>query len=266
MIAAPVPALALRGGDIPLLGLGTWRAVGAEAEGAVSTALELGYRHLDTATAYGNEAEVGRALAASGVSRADVFVTSKLPPDRAGHERRTLERSLTALGTTYLDLWLVHWPPNGAATPATWARFIELRDEGLVRAIGVSNYSVAQLDELVAATGEAPAVNQIPWSPADFDAGLLGSHAARGVEIAGYSPLRRSDLTHPVLTDIAARHGVSPAQVVLRWHLESAVVVLPKSVHRERIAANLDVLSFALEAADVARIDALGVSTGGRLA
>lgn len=260
MTPPAIPTLALRGADIPMVGLGTWLSEGDGAERAVGTALGLGYRHLDTATGYGNEEQVGRGLARSGVPRSEVFVTTKLPPDHAGRERETLESSLAKLDTGHVDLWLVHWPPHGTAAPATWERFIELRDEGLVRAIGVSNYSVAQIDELIAATGEAPAINQIPWSPADFDADLLAAHAARGVAVEGYSPFKRTDLAHPVLTEIAAAHAVSTAQVVLRWHLEHAVVVIPKSTDPARMAANLDVLGFSLTADDVARIDALGAT------
>ncbi|MFI2754593.1 aldo/keto reductase [Cellulomonas sp. P22] len=257
MNSPTLPTLALRGADIPLLGLGTWQSEGDDARHAVRAALELGYRHVDTATGYGNEAQVGRGLADSGVAREDVFLTTKLPPSAAGRERETIESSLTDLGTDHLDLWLVHWPPNGAATPATWERLIELRDAGLTRAIGVSNYSVAQIDELVAATGEAPAINQVPWSPGDFDAELVAAHAARGVALEGYSPFKRTDLDSPVLVEIAAAHGVSTRQVVLRWHLEHQVVVIPKSTRRERIAANLDVLGFTLDADEVARIDSL---------
>ena len=198
----------------------------------------------------------------SGVPRDEVFLTTKLPPERAGRERETLEASLTDLGTDHVDLWLVHWPPNKQATPATWEQFIALRDEGLVRAIGVSNYSVAQIDELIGATGEAPAINQVPWSPTDYDAQLVADHAARGVELEGYSPLRRTDLTHPTLVEVAAAHCVTAAQVVLRWHLDHHVVVIPKSVHRDRMAANLDILGFALTAAEVARIDEIGVRAG----
>ena len=239
MTPPAIPTLTLRGAGIPMVGLGTWLSEGDEAARAVRTALRLGYRHLDTATGYGNEDQVGRGLADSGVPRSEVFITTKLPPDRAGRERETLESSLTKLGTTHVDLWLVHWPPHGVATPTTWERFIALRDEGLVRAIGVSNYSIAQIDELIAATGEAPAINQIPWSPADFDADLLAAHAARGVQVGGYSPFKRTDLTHPVLSEIAANHTVSTAQVVLRWHLEHGVFVIPKSTSPDRLAANL---------------------------
>src|SRR5690606_5612839 len=140
-----------------------------------------GYRHIDTATGYDNEEQVGRGLAESGVDRDEVFVTSKLPPDRAGRERETLEQSLRLLGTDHLDLWLVHWPPNGEATPSTWQAFRDLRDEGLVRAIGVSNYSLEQIDELIEATGEAPAINQVPWSPADHDMTIVSGLAQREV-------------------------------------------------------------------------------------
>ena len=260
MTPPTTPTIALRGADIPVLGLGTWQSEGDAAERAVHHALRAGYRHIDTATAYGNEAQVGRGLASSGVDRSEVFLTTKLPPDHAGRERETLETSLKDLGLDHVDLWLVHWPPNKQATPTTWAQFVALRDEGLVRAIGVSNYSIAQIDELIEATGEAPAINQIPWSPADHDADLVAAHAERGVVLEGYSPFKRTDLDHPVLAEIAAAHGVSAAQVVLRWHIEHGVVVIPKSTTPERIESNLEAVSFSLDADEVARIDGLSTS------
>ncbi len=255
-----IPTVQLPGGAMPLLGLGTWQSEGGDAERAVIAALQLGYTHIDTATGYGNQAEVGRALAAVDVDRDQVFVTTKLPPEDAGRERQTLMESLAELGTDHLDLWLVHWPPGKQAAPATWEQFIAARDEGFVRSIGVSNYSVDQIDELIAATGEAPAVNQIPWSPADFDADLLAAHAERGVRVEGYSPFKRSDLTSTVLTEIAAAHDATPQQVVLAWHLAHGVVVIPKSTHRERIEENLAALSVTLDGDEVARIDTLGTS------
>ncbi|WP_263119179.1 aldo/keto reductase [Cellulomonas sp. RIT-PI-Y] len=258
MTAANIPTIQLPNGPMPLLGLGTWQSEGDDAERAVITALELGYTHIDTATGYGNQAQVGRALAAVGIDRDSVFVTTKLPPDHAGRERQTLTESLAELGTDHLDLWLIHWPPNKQATPDTWREFIAARDEGRVRNIGVSNYSLDQIDELIAATGEAPAVNQIPWSPTDWDADLVAGHADRGVAIEGYSPFKRTDMSAPVLAEIAETHGVSPQQVVLRWHLDHGIVVIPKSVHRERIESNLDVLGFQLSPEELARIDALG--------
>ncbi len=260
MTAPTTPTIALRGADIPVLGLGTWQSEGDDAQRAVEHALRAGYRHVDTATAYRNEAQVGRGLAASGVDRSEVFVTTKLPPDRAGRERETLEASLRDLGVDAVDLWLVHWPPHRQATPATWAQFVALRDEGLVRAIGVSNYSVAQIDELVDATGEAPAINQIPWSPADFDADLLAAHAERGVVVEGYSPFKRTDLADPVLAEIAAAHGVTAAHVVLAWHIEHGIVVIPKSTTPERITGNLEAVGVGLTSDEVARIDALGAT------
>lgn len=206
---------------------------------------------------YRNESEVGRAVRDSAVARADVFITTKLPPERAGEIRRTLEDSLRALGTDYVDLWLIHWPPRGGASPDVWSEFVKVRDEGLCRTIGVSNYSVAQIDELVRATGERPAVNQVPWSPADHDPEILQATRSRGVVLEGYSPLKGTRLKDPVLADIAARCEVTPAQVVLRWHLEHGIVVIPKSARPERIAQNFDLGGFSLTLDEVARIDAL---------
>jgi 2,5-diketo-D-gluconate reductase A len=242
---------------MPLVGFGTWQVRGRRGYEAVRQALDVGYRHIDTATMYGNEAEVGRAVRDSGIARRKVFLTTKLPPDHAGRERETLARSLQALGTEYVDLWLVHWPPRGGAAPDTWRRFLEARDAGLARAVGVSNYSIAQIDELIAATGEAPAVNQIRWSPRRYDAKRLAESRERGVVVEGYSPLKDTDLSEPVLVEIARAHGVTAAQVVLRWHLEHRIAVIPKSATPERIRSNFDVFGFSLTAQETARIDAL---------
>jgi 2,5-diketo-D-gluconate reductase A len=246
------------GVSMPLLGLGTWQARGKTAENAVAHALEVGYRHIDTALAYGNEAQVGRALAASGVARADVFVTTKMWPDRAGRERETIEESLAALGLERVDLWLIHWPPSGRARPDVWERFLEVQADGLARAVGVSNYSVAQLDELSAATGQLPAVNQIEWGPALYDAQILEEHRRRGVQLEGYSPLKTTDLRNRRLVEIADAHGVTPAQVVIRWHLEHEIVVIPKSANPSRIGENADVFGFTLRDAEIATLDELG--------
>jgi 2,5-diketo-D-gluconate reductase A len=242
---------------MPLLGIGTWQAHGGEAHDAVRHALELGYRHVDTATLYANELEVGRALAESGVPRDEVFVTSKLPESNVGRERETLERSLAALGVDQLDLWLIHWPPGGRASPETWQRLLDLQGEGFTRAVGVSNYSLEQLDELERATGVLPAVNQIEWSPALYDARTAAGHRQRGVQLEGYSPLRTTNLRDARLARIAAAHGVTPAQVVIRWHVEHEIVVIPKSIDRARIAENADVFGFALSAAEVEELDGL---------
>jgi len=256
--AAANPAVEPPGGvSMPMIGFGTWQLRGRAGREALRSALEVGYRHIDTATMYGNEADVGHALAASGLARDEVFVTTKLPSGRAGRERATLAASLRALGTSYVDLWLVHWPPPGRILVPVWREFLALRDEGRARAIGVSNYSLAQIDRLIEATGQAPAVNQIPWSPARYDAALLAGHRERGVAVEGYSPLKGTNLASPALAAIAAAHGVTPAQVVLRWHLEHGVTVLVKSVHPERIASNIGALRFSLDPGEVARTDAL---------
>lgn len=254
-----VPGVALASGVVmPLIGFGTWQLRGSQAYRAVRTALDCGYRHIDTATMYRNEQEVGRALRDSGLDRKDVFVTTKLPAGASGRERATLAASLLALDTGYVDLWLVHWPPARSAGQAGWRQLLTLRDEGLASAVGVSNYSVAQIDELAEATGEAPAVNQISWSPSRHDQKLLAALRERDVVVEGYSPLKGTSLRSPVLAEIAARHGVTPAQVVLRWHLEHQIVVIPKSADPGRIAANIDLLDFSLDDGEVARIDAMG--------
>jgi len=246
-----------RGAAIPMVGFGTWQLQGRDAQDAVRHALQAGYRHIDTATIYRNEDAVGRAIADSGLARSDIFVTTKLPPGNAGRARATLDESLRALGTGYVDLWLVHWPPRRKASPQLWREFLAIRDEGLCRAVGVSNYSVAEIDELIAATGERPAVNQIPWSPSQYDPALLAAHAERKVAVEGYSSLKNTRLRNPVLAEIAAAHDVTPAQVVLRWHLELGVIVIPKSVRPERIESNLDLFSFSLTADDMARLNYL---------
>jgi 2,5-diketo-D-gluconate reductase A len=253
-------------GDVamPLVGFGTWRLRGRSAYDAVRFALEAGYRHIDTATMYGNEAEVGQALADSGLDRDTVFVTTKLPPGRAGRERETITASLRALGTDYVDLWLVHWPPRGRGGTEVWRQFLTARDDGLARAVGVSNYSAGEIDGLVDATGVVPSVNQIPWSPSRHDPRVLAANRERGVVVEGYSPLAGTNLRDPVLAGIASTHGVTPAQVVLRWHVEHGIPVIPKSATRERIALNFDLNGFSLSAAEIARID--GLSRQGRRA
>jgi 2,5-diketo-D-gluconate reductase A len=243
---------------MPVVGLGTWQASDSEAYNAVRTALEVGYRLIDTATLYGNEAAVGRAVRESGLPREDIFVTTKLPPRNAGRERETIAASLKAMGLEHVDLWLIHWPPGGEARPDTWQRFIEVCEDGLARAIGVSNYSPSQIDAITEATGIAPAVNQIEWAPALYDAATVEAHRSRGVTLEGWSPFNAGNVRDPVLVEIAERHGVSAHQVILRWHVEHGIVVIPKSADPARIATNFDVFGFTLDADEVARIDGLG--------
>jgi diketogulonate reductase-like aldo/keto reductase len=254
----PVDAATLpHGGEMPLLGFGTWQLKGDDAVTATAAALECGYRHLDTATVYGNEGEVGRALAASGVDRDDVFLTTKLIPRLAGKERATIEESLRLLGTDRVDLWLIHAPAK-AGNVALWEAFIEAQQAGLAREIGVSNFSLEQVDELVEATGVTPAVNQVEWSPLLHDADVLEGHRRRAVLLEGYSGLRGGILDHDVVTGIAGRLGRTPAQVVLRWHLQHGIVAIPKSRDPERVRSNADLGGFELDAADMAALDALG--------
>jgi diketogulonate reductase-like aldo/keto reductase len=255
--AVPTASAALpAGGAIPLLGFGTWQLKGSAAQEACEAALAAGYRHLDTATIYGNEREVGAALKASGVARDDVFVTTKCPPDDQDRAREVLEQSLEALGLDAVDLWLVHWPPNDAVK--MWQAFVQAQADGLAKDVGVSNFSLAQLDELEQATGVKPAVNQIKWSPLLFDRGVEQGHRERGIVLEGYSGLKGGTLEHPVITGIAERLGRTPAQVINRWHLEHGVVTIPKSSDPERIRANADLDGFSLTADDLAAMDALG--------
>jgi 2,5-diketo-D-gluconate reductase A len=255
-----VPAVSLADGvDMPMIGLGTWKLTGGQVEAAAGAALAVGYRHIDTAVMYGNEAEIGTALGASGLAREEVFLTTKVRPSDLGQEEAVLRRSLRALRTAYVDLWLVHWPPQRPnQRRQLWNEVRRLRDEGLARAIGVSNYELSQIDELEEWTGERPVVNQIRWSPARYDPDVLVGHKARGVVLEGYSALKDSSLTDPVVTEIAKSHGVSPARVILRWHLEHGVPAIPKSARPERIAENIDLFGFALTQDEVARIDSLG--------
>jgi diketogulonate reductase-like aldo/keto reductase len=245
---------------MPLLGFGTWQIKGAAAGEAVGHALAAGYRHLDTATIYGNEKQVGAGLAASGVARDDVFVTTKCPPRNAGRELDTLHTSLDLLGTDHVDLWLIHWPAGSGRDVAMWRAFAEAQQQGLARAIGVSNFPLDLVDEVTRETGVAPAVNQVEWSPLLFDRVVLDGHRERGVVLEGYSALRGGTLDHPVITGIADRLGATAAQVIIRWHLQHRVVVIPKSVREDRIRSNAEVADLVLTDEDMAALDSLGGS------
>jgi diketogulonate reductase-like aldo/keto reductase len=250
------------GARMPLLGFGTWQIRGSEATDATRAALEAGYRHLDTATVYGNEAEVGAGLRDSGVSRDDVFITTKFPPNAAGAEIDTLRRSLQLLGIDYLDLWLIHWPGEAGANLSIWQSFGDAKAAGLVRDIGVSNFDVSMIDELGSVVGTTPTVNQIEWSPLLFDAAVVEAHRARGVAVEGYSALRGGTLDHPTIMEIAERVERTTAQVIIRWHLQHEIIVIPKSRNADRIRSNADVGDFELSTEDMAALDALGGSAG----
>src|SRR5919202_4145009 len=250
------------GNEIPLLGLGVWQVPdGPECERAVRWALELGYRHVDTAQAYGNEASVGRAVRDSGVPRDEIFITTKFYPRRRRDPEEEAKRSLDRLGVERLDLYIVHWPEGGATW--AWEGMQRAHERRYARAIGVSNYSVAQVDEVLALGGVAPVVNQVQFSPFEFRRGLLAACEERGVALEAYSPLGTGrHLRDRGVAEIAERLGRTPAQVLIRWCLERRLIVLPKSTHRERIAENGAVFDFSLSGDDMATLDALD-STGG---
>jgi 2,5-diketo-D-gluconate reductase A len=239
------------GNAIPMLGLGTWPMDDAEAETAVRDALRLGYRLVDTAAKYGNETGVGRGLASSGLPRDQVFVTTKIRGSDQGYESALagFEASRVRLGLDHADLLLIHWPlPRLDRYVDTWRALIKLRSDGLVRSIGVSNFTAEHLDRLIAETGVAPAVNQIELHPVFPQPQMRAADTARGVLTQSWSPLGRGRgiLDAGPVTAAAARLGRSPAQVVLRWHVQLGAAPIPKSASPERQAVNLDVFDFAL--------------------
>lgn len=258
-----MPTVALRGDvDIPQLGVGVFQVAPEQTAEVVTHALQMGYRHIDTAAAYDNEAQVGHAIRASGLPREEIFVTTKCFNDDHGHEeaRQAFKQSLDRLELDHLDLYLIHWPvPAHDRYVETWQALIELRDEGFVRSIGVSNFQPTHLARLVEETGEVPAVNQIELHPYFQQLGLRREHADRGIVTEAWSPLAQSRvLDDPVIAEIAEQHAKTPAQVVIRWHLQIGNVVFPKSVTPERLEENLDVLDFALtdrELAQLAELD-----------
>jgi diketogulonate reductase-like aldo/keto reductase len=260
--ATEVPGVPLRGGaSIPQLGLGVFQVAPERTAEVVGWALDAGYRHIDTAAAYRNEAGVGEAVRASGLDRNDVFVTTKCWNGDHGREaaRRACTASLERLGLGHADLYLIHWPvPAQDRYAETWQTFVELQEEGLVREIGVSNFSAAHLERVVADTGVTPAVNQIELHPYLQQEALRREHADRGIVTEAWSPLGQGAvLRDPVITAIAERHGRTPAQVVIRWHLQLGNVVFPKSGSPDRIRENLDVFGFALTDADMEDIGGL---------
>ncbi len=245
---------------MPVLGLGVYQSrPGRETNDAVRAALALGYRHVDTARAYGNEHDVGRAIRDSGVPRERVFVTTKLWNADHGYDAtlRACDESLSRLGVERVDLYLVHWPVEGLRGE-TWRAMEKLLADGKARAIGVSNYTVRHLDELLGRAKVAPTVNQVELHPFLFQRELLDHCRARSIVLEAYAPLVKARrLEHPVLARVARRHGRTPAQVLVRWCLDHEVVAIPKSVHADRIRENADVFGFRLDAADLAALDAL---------
>src|SRR5665213_1587865 len=258
-LSNPIPEIELRDGNtIPQLGFGVFLVPPAETEKAVASALEAGYRHIDTAAAYRNETEVGNAIRASGLDRSSIFLTTKCFNDDQGYEqaKRAYHESVERLDSGPLDLYLIHWPvPSQDLYVDTWRVFVDLAAEGLVRSIGVSNFQPAHLDRLVAETGVTPSINQVELHPWLQQAELRRKHHELGIVTEAWSPLARGRaLDHPLLGAIGRRHARSPAQVVLRWHLQLGNVVIPKSVTPERIRENIDVFGFELDPDELAAI------------
>jgi 2,5-diketo-D-gluconate reductase A len=261
-----VPTVTLDGDvQIPQLGFGVWQVPPKETYQAVAEALRVGYRHIDTAAAYGNEAGVGQAIHSSGLDRGDVFVTTKCFNDHHGHAQATaaFKASLEQLALDYVDLYLIHWPvPSQDLYVETWKAFVELREEGLIRAIGVSNFNPEHLQRLVAETGVAPAINQVELHPYFQQTGLRREHEDLGIATEAWSPLAQGRIFEDeALQAIAERHDRSVSQVVVRWHLQLGNVVIPKSVTPSRIADNFDVFSFHLTEADMDELAALDAGT-----
>ena len=246
---------------MPQLGLGVYGARdGEETERAVLWALEAGYRQLDTAAVYGNEQSVGSAIRKSGLPRGDVFITGKIWNShiRAGQTLPAFYRTLENLGTDYLDLCLLHWPVEGKE--AAWETLAQLYEQGLVRAIGVSNFHVGHLNELIRATGVKPMLDQVESHPLMNNQKLIDACRRAGIAVGVWSPLggpRVPLLEHPALRAMAGEYGRTPAQIVLRWDIQRGVAVIPKSVHRERIVSNAQIFDFTLTEEDMARIQAL---------
>ena len=250
---------------MPLLGLGVFEIQpGADTERAVSWALQAGYRHVDTAQAYGNEESVGRAVAGSGLQRDEVFVTTKFDTSRADPVEE-LARSLERLGLDRVDLYLVHTPRGGPSR--AWPAMEDALSRDMTRSIGVSNFGVNELERLLTTAAVRPAINQVQFSPFAYRRRLLEACRSHGVELEAYSPLTRgAELDDPTVAEVAQRQGRTPAQVLLRWAIERAVAVIPKSADRDRIIENSGVFDFELTADDLARLDALDRSGAAAIA
>ncbi|GAA1851017.1 aldo/keto reductase [Microbacterium koreense] len=267
--ASDVPRIALNSGyDIPQLGYGVFKVPPQETEKFVSEALEIGYRHIDTAAIYDNEEGVGAAIATSGIPRDEIFLTTKLWNDRqAGDEpRAALEESITKLGVDYVDLYLVHWPaPDNGQFVNAWRHLAALSEGDAIRSIGVSNFLPEHLEKIHAETGVLPAVNQIELHPAYQQRDVVAWCADHGVHIEAWGPLGQGkyDLFGvPAVAAAAAAHRHTPAQVVLRWHIQKGNIIFPKSVNPHRLRENLDIFGFALSEAEMAAIDALDPGDG----
>jgi 2,5-diketo-D-gluconate reductase A len=257
-----IPTLPLgRNERIPQLGFGVFQVPAKETELAVAEALAAGYRHIDTAAAYRNEGPVGQAIRSSGLARDEIFVTTKCWNDHQGYDqaKRACHASRERLELNHIDLYLIHWPvPAHDKYVETWKAFIELQAEGLVRSIGVSNFQPEHLERVIAETGVTPAINQVELHPYFQQVGLRREHERLGILTEAYSPLGQGlELQDPAIVEIAREHGRTPAQTIIRWHLQLGNVVIPKSVTPARIVENIDVFDFELSDEQMAAIESL---------
>ncbi|MBD8891820.1 aldo/keto reductase [Roseibium litorale] len=256
------------GHEIPQVGLGVWQTPNDTADAAVQAALEAGYRHIDTAAIYGNEEGVGKGIKASGVDRKDIFLTTKLWNDEQGYDStlKAFDASLKRLGTDYVDLYLIHWPsPHRELYLDTWKAFIKLKEEGQVKSIGVSNFCPEHLEKIIGETGVTPVINQVELHPDFQQTELRAFHEKHGIITQSWSPLGRGKLLeHSDVAAIARKHGRTAAQVVIRWHMDQGLVVIPKSANPDRIKQNFQVFDFKLDADDMATLAKLD-DTGNRM-
>ena len=254
------------GSSIPQLGFGVWQVGNDEAVSAVSEALAVGYRHIDTAAIYGNEEGVGKAMAQSGIPRKEIYQTTKLWNSDQGYDstQKAFDTSLKKLGTDYVDLYLIHWPlPTRDLFMETWRAFIRLKEQGLVKSIGVSNFRINDLERVITESGVTPVLNQIELHPEFQQDELRIFHGKHHIATEAWSPLGQGKiLDNPVLKDIAAVHGKTPAQIVLRWHIETGNIVIPKSVTPSRIRENFDIFDFKLNGTDHDQITKLDKVNG----
>lgn len=254
-----IPSMRLNNGvEMPQIGLGTWHmAEGQEAKQAVAEALSIGYRLIDTAKYYGNEKSVGEAVRESNIPRGEIFVTTKLWPTEFFNPRKAFEKSFERLGLDYIDLYLIHYPIP-AMPRSIWQALEKIYEEKLVHAIGVSNYGIGDIENLLAYAHVPPAVNQIKFSPFDFAEEVLNCCRANNVVVEAYSPLTQgAHLKDKTIGAIARKHVKSPAQIMLRWCIEHATIPIPKSIHPERMRENIDVFDFSLDNEDMEKLDAL---------